>query len=98
MTNNNLDFNTDMLFAVRVTGVRPEDFILKDGETDQKTGKLLDRIIFFGTPEDLKRAVEGEIVGFHPQSDRSKPSAFSPAFKPILRRAEDITLAALEVV
>lgn len=95
-TSKNLDFNTDLLFAVRVEGCSPDDFVLKDGETDQKTGAFLDRIIFFGAPDDLKRAVDGEIIPFHSQSDVFKPAAFSPAFVPILRKSHDIVQAALE--
>ena len=95
-TNKNMDFNTDLLFAVRVHGASPKDFFLKDGETDQKTDALLDRVIFFGDPDELKRAVTGEIIQFHPGSDMSKPVQFSPAFRPILMESGKVTRAALD--
>jgi|GEM_PF-4486322 len=94
-TNKNLDFNTDMIFAVRIQGVSPKDFLLKDGETDQKTGALLDRIVFFGAPEELKRSVMGEIIKLHHKSDMYKPATYSPAFKPILLQSDKIKKAAL---
>lgn len=98
LSNRNLDYNTDMLFAVRVQGVSAQDFILKDGETDQKTNALLDRIIFFGDPKDLKQSAEGIIIKLHEMSDMSKSAVFSPAFVPILRQSDKITAHALECV
>lgn len=92
----NLDFNTDMVMAVRVPGLAPEDLILKDGETHQESNRLLDRIIFFGKPDELRRALNGEIIPFHRNSSKTDPAGFSPGFPEIIR-SDALVKTALEM-
>lgn len=96
LTNQNLDWNTDSIIAVHVPGLSPEDIIFKDGETDQNTNRLLDRIIFLGKLHELKHAVDGNIIKLHAESDLSKPAKFSPSLPRIIRCGDEIAHAALD--
>jgi hypothetical protein len=83
--NKNLDFYLDTIFAIRIEGMKASDIIIKDGETDANTGKLLDRTIRLETSAEMSKLLD--------QPDLIK---FSPPFKALMGQADKIAGAARE--
>lgn len=94
----NMDWNLDFLLAVRLPNVRPEDLVLRDGETDQRTRDLLNRLIFLADHKDSERAALGESVTFGNVFSQAAVPELTEAFKRILRHAPAIAQRALECV
>ncbi len=93
----NMDVNLDYILAARLSGISPEDIVFCDGESNQQTGNLLNRLIFLGDPDTLARAAQGEKVVLHPQFAESSPE-LTQSFRHILSYAPAIAHQALKCV
>lgn len=93
----NMDVNLDYILAARLSGVSPEDIVFCDGEKNQQSDALLNRLIFLGDPDTLARAAQGEKVVLHSQFAESSPE-LTQSFRHILSNAPAIASQALKCV